>query len=198
MCGEMEQLPHGLQILVALLSSTVRSLLTSPLSDFYLSISHCLFSLFLSVSLLSLSLSQTLFFPLLYLSPSVCLFFCLYLFVCLCLYIFAVRFSLCLWIFESVSLLGEPHMAGREVPCAWIRVCDVPTGYLRKRGYEGEGGFLVVWGLSICLRDVGGVGDRGEVGSGTTYTNTPLASRPSQFCPQESRSHKVETFTGKA
>lgn len=89
-------------------------------------------------------------------------------------------------------------MAGRGVWCTWIKVCEVPTRYLRKRGYEGGGGILRVWGLSVCLRDVGGVSDPGEVGSGTTQTHTPLASRPSQFCPQESRSHKVETFTGKA
>lgn len=80
-CGEMEQLPLGLQNLLSLLSSTVCSLLPSPLSFdfvFYLSISCYLF--LLSFSLLPflhlcLSFSDSLLSPPPYLSPSLCLFF---------------------------------------------------------------------------------------------------------------------------
>lgn len=139
-CGEMEQLPLGLQNLLSLLSSIVCSLLPSPLSFgfcFYLSISCYLFllsfslfpchspslSLFLRLSFvppISVPLSMSLF-------PSFCLFLC-------------VSASISLWS-GSFSVSGSLNlslfMAGRGVPCTWLRVYEVPTGYLRKRGYEG-------------------------------------------------------------
>lgn len=109
MCGEMELLPLGLQTLVSSLLQLI-SLLPSGLSLHFLllplspavSSSLFLFPFFLCFSFLdshssSLSLSPP------YISFSVHL------------SLLVVRFSLCLWIFESVFLLGEPDMAGRRV-----------------------------------------------------------------------------------